>query len=193
MNIGRIVGVIAAILLLIGAAVFFFFRYSFSAEGMYRVKNALGVSAAPPERHIVPGDFQGWAILHFAVEDAPPLKADGDSLVVEYPASGRLETSTPAHDDEGFLHREYFRRTPDGLVPLSRMGEIWGEYNMRTVRDEAGSMISRSAGFYVGTMEEFRQAERPLPGLELPKLSDSKSAAGSDRAITTEGRTESTE
>jgi hypothetical protein len=172
MNIGRIVGVIAAILLLVGAAVFFFFRYSFTAEGMYRVKTAMGVDAAAPERHIVPADFQGWAILHFSVEGTLPLESDGDCLVVEYPASGRLETSTPAHDDEGFLHREYFRRTAEGLVPLSRVGEIWGEYNMRIARDERGSMMSRSAGFFVGTMDEFREAKRPIPELELLEIPD---------------------
>jgi hypothetical protein len=170
MNIGRIVGVIAALLLLAGAAVFFFFRYSFSAEGLYRVKTAMGVDAAAPERHIVPAGFQGWAVLHFSVEGAPPLKAEDDALVVEYPVSGSLETSTPAHDDAGFLHREYFRSTADGLVPLSRMGEIWGEYNMKTMEDDSGSAIGRSSGFFVGTMAEFREAEIPHPGLELLEL-----------------------
>lgn len=172
MNIARFVGVSAALLLLAGAAVFFFFRYSFSAEGMYRLKTSLGMDSAAPERHIVPADFQGWAILHFSVAGMPPLQNDGDSLVMEYPASGRLETSTPAHDDEGFLHREYFRRTPEGLVPLSRMGEIWGEYNMRIARDEEGVMMSRSAGFFVGTMEDFREAKRPIPELELLEIPD---------------------
>jgi len=172
MNIARIVGVIAALLLLVGAAVSFFFRYSFSAEGLYRVKSSLGIDAASPERHIVPADFQGWAILHFSVDGTPPLESDGVCLVVEYPASGRLETSTPAHDSEGFLHREYYRSTPDGLVALSRTGEIWGEYNMRIVRDEDGAMSSRSAGFFVGTMEEFRKAKRPIRELELLEIPD---------------------
>ena len=172
MNIARFVGVTAALLLLAGAAVFFFFRHSFSAEGMYRVKTSLGMDAAAPERHIVPVDFRGWAILHFSVEGTPPLQSDGDYLVVEYPLSGRHETSTPAHDVEGFLHREYFRRTPEGLVPLSRMGEIWGEYNMRIARDEEGAMMSRSAGFFVGNMEEFREAKRPIPELELLEIPD---------------------
>ena len=176
MNIARIVGVIAALLLLAGAAVFFFFRHSFSAEGMYRVKTSLGMDAAAPERHIVPADFQGWAILHFSVEGAPPLTSDGNYLVVEYPASGRFGTSTPAHDAEGFLHREYYRRTPEGLVPLSRVGEIWGEFNMRIARDEEGAMMSRSAGFFVGTMEQFREAKHPIPGLELLEIPDRKAA-----------------
>lgn len=172
MNIARIVGVIAALALLAGAAVFFFFRYSFNAEGMYRVKTSLGMDAAAPERHIVPVDFRGWVMLHFSIEGAPQLRSDGDYLVVEYPSSGRLETSTPALDYDGFLHREYYRRTAEGLVPLSRMGEVWGEYNMRIARDEEGAMMSRSAGFFVGTMEEFREAKRPIPELELLEIPD---------------------
>ena len=175
MNIGRIVGVIAAILLLVGAAVFFFFRNSYSAEGLYRMKTAFGIDAAAPERHIVAEGFQGWAIVHHSVEDAPPLHVDDGALVVEYPASGRLETSTPAYDDDGFLHREYFTRRAGGLVPLSRMGEIWGEYNIRVVRDEGDGMTSRSSGFFVGTMAEFREAERPIAGMELPELPGSPS------------------
>jgi hypothetical protein len=172
MNIGRVVGMIAAILLLAGAAVFFFFRYAFTAEGMYRVKTSLGIDAAAPERHIVPADFHGWAVIHFSVRGAPALDSEGETLVVEYPSSGRVETSTPAPDAEGFLHREYYRHTPEGLVPLSRMGEIWGEYNMRNVGDESGPAVSRSAGFFVGTMEEFREAEGPIPELERLELPD---------------------
>jgi hypothetical protein len=102
------------------------------------------------------------------------LESDGDYLVVEYPSSGRLETSTSAHDYKGFLHREYYRRTAEGLVPLSRMGEIWGEYNMRIAHDEEGAMMSRAAGFFVGTMEEFREAKRPIPELELLEIPDRK-------------------
>jgi len=99
--------------------------------------------------------------FHTSVEGAPPLESDEGTLVAEYPASGRLETSTPAHDDEGFFHREYFRRTDDGLVPLMRMAEVWGEYNMRVVFDEQHAVIARSSGFFVGSLEEFRKAERP--------------------------------
>jgi hypothetical protein len=172
MNIGRVVGLILAILLLVGAAVFFFFRYAFNAEGMYRVKSSLGVDAAAPERHVVPADFRGWAVIRFSVEGAPPLSSEGDTLVVEYPPSGRVETCTPAPDTEGFLHREYYRRTPDGLVPLSRMGGVWGEYNMRKAGDESGATVRRSAGFFVGTMEEFRAAENPIPELKTLELPD---------------------
>lgn len=174
MNLGRIVGVIAAVLLLVGAMVFFFFRYAFNAEGLHRVQTAVGVEAPRPERHIVASGFRGWAVLHFGVEGALPLPEDDGVLVIEYPDSGKLETSTPAPDDEGFLNREYFRRTDDGLEPLSRMGEIWGEYNVRIVTDDRGGATSVSSGFFVGSFADFRATERPPAVSGLPDLPDLK-------------------
>jgi len=139
-------------------------------ERLHALQVAAGLDAPPPERHIVPEGFRGWAILHFGVEGAPPLRSEHGTLVVEYPASGQLSTSTLADDAEGFLHREYFERGAAGLVPLSRLGRIWGEYNMRIARDEDGTLMSRSSGFFVGTLEEFRAAERPYTDVELPEL-----------------------
>jgi hypothetical protein len=43
---------------------------------------------------------------------------------------------------------------------------------MRIARDEEGAKMSRSAGFCVGTMEEFREAKRPIPELELLEIPD---------------------
>lgn len=174
MTIGRLVGTIAAVLLVAGAAVLVFLRTGYSAEVLYRLRSAVGVEAAPPERHIVPSGFQGWAILHTSVEGAPPLESDDGTLVAAYPASGRLETSTPAHDNEGFLHRDYFRRTDDGLVPLTRMAEVWGEYNMRVVFDERRAVTARSSGFFVGSLAEFREAERPPAEWEPPALPEAR-------------------
>jgi hypothetical protein len=170
MNLGRIVGVIAAVLLSVGAMEFFFFRYAFTAEGLHRVQTAVGVEAPQPERHIVENGFRGWAVLHFGVEGASPLPEDNGVLVVVYPASGRLATSAPAPGDAGFLHREYYRRTENGLEPLSRLGEVWGEYNVPVVTDDRGAETGRSAGFFVGTLAEFRSSDRPSVGPGLPDL-----------------------
>ena len=170
MSYGRIIGVIAGLLIFLGFAVFFFFRYSYTAEGLYRMQTAVGMDAAPPERHIVPEGFQGWAILQFGVEGAAPLPVDDETLIVEYPPSGRLETSTPAPDNAGFLHREHYQRTGGGLEPLTRTGEIWGEYNMVSSIDEQGTASGCSTGFFVGTLAEFRTAERPRTGFEPPEL-----------------------
>jgi len=160
-QIGRLFAVIATVMLVVGAAVFLFFRSSIASEGVYRVATSVGLDTASPERHVVPEDFQGWAVVHYGVEGAPPLREDGEALIVEYPASGRLDTSAPAPDAEGFLQRGYYRATPGGLAPLSRVGDIWGEFSHRNFQDLFGADDGRSTGFFVGSMREFRATEWP--------------------------------
>lgn len=172
-DIGRLVGVIAGVVLVLGAAVFLFFRSSIASEGLYRMKTAVGMDASAPERHVVPEDFKGWVVVHYAVEGAPPLREDDGAVILEYPATGRLETSTPAPEDEGFLHRGYYRRTASGLAPLSRVSDIWGEFSHRAfegddaasihqmLEDGGGGSIRRSTGFFVGSMTEFLDTEWP--------------------------------
>jgi hypothetical protein len=160
-NIVRLIAVIAAVVLAVGAVVFLFFRMPFASDGLYRVKTAVGLDAATPERHVVPEGFHGWVVVHYAVEGAPPLREYDGAVTVEYPANGRLETSTPAPEDEGFLHRGYYRRTASGLAPLSRVGDIWGEFSHRNFRGDGSAVGSRSSGFFVGTMKEFLATEWP--------------------------------
>ena len=181
MHLGRTIGVIVAVLLVVGAAVYVFFRFSFSAEGLYRVQTAVGLDAPRPERHIVPEGFHGWAVMRYNAEGAEPLRDDDGVLVVEYGGAGVVETSTPAHDEQGFFNREYFERTADGLRPLRRTGEIWGEYNMRVVSDDRGAVTERISGFFVGTMAEFRASERPRPVPDLPEIPPRFGAPADDR------------
>ena len=172
-NIERLIAVIAAVVMVVGAAVFLFFRSSIASEGLFRVKTAIGLDAAKTERHVVPEGFNGWAVVHYAVEGAPPLREEDGAEVLDYPATGRLDTSTPAPEDEGFLHRGYYRRTANGLAPLSRVGDIWGEFSHREfegndaasihqmLQDGGGGSIHRSSGFFVGTLTEFRATPWP--------------------------------
>jgi hypothetical protein len=160
-SIGRLIAVVAAAVLVVSAAAFLFFRSSIASEGVYRVAMAVGLEAPAPERHVVPAGFQGWAVVHFAVAGAPPLREDDGSLIMEYPANGRLDTSTPAPEAQGFVQRGYFRQTAGGLVPLSRASDIWGEYSHLTVPDDRVNVAYRSSGFFVGTMTEFRATEWP--------------------------------
>ena len=118
-HIGRLLAVIVGLLLVVGAAAFLFFRSSLASEGVYRVANAVGIEAAAPERHIVPEGFRGWAVVHYGVEGAPPLREEEGALIVEYPATGRLDTSTPAPEHEGFIQRGYYRKTANGLAPTA--------------------------------------------------------------------------
>jgi hypothetical protein len=161
-TIARVIAVIAALLLAVGAAVFLFLRSPVSSDGLYRMATAVGLDAAPPERHVVPEDFQGWVVVHFAVEGARPLAKEDGALIIEYPATGRLDTSTPAPESGGLIQRGYYRRTPDGLVPLSRAGDIWGEFTHLTFPDDGSQAAGRSSGFFVGTMAAFRATEWPV-------------------------------
>jgi hypothetical protein len=161
MNFGRYASVAAAVVLLLGIAAFFLFRFTYSSDRMTAVQKALGITTAPPERHVVPDGFHGWAVVHYGVDGTTPLDESDGVLVVSYPAGGRLETSTPARTADGFHHRQYFERHGDHLVPLTRLGQIWGEYTMRTAGDETDAVMQVSSGFFVGTFEEFRASKRP--------------------------------
>lgn len=173
-TLARLIAVMVGLLLVVGAAVFLFLRSPVASDGLYRMATAVGVDAAPPERHVVPEDFQGWVVVHFAVEGAPPLREEDGALIIEYPASGRLDTSTPAPEGEGLLQRGYYRKTPDGLTPLSRATDIWGEFSHRQFRNDHSEVArrlsrgeqvedtGRSTGFFVGTMTEFRATEWPV-------------------------------
>ena len=94
MNLGRIAGVIVGMMLVGAVALVFLYRYTFTTERLYEVQTALGVDAPPPERHILPDGFRGWAIIHYGVEGAPELEVVDGVRIAEYPPSGRLETST---------------------------------------------------------------------------------------------------
>jgi hypothetical protein len=166
-KIGRVVAVAVATFVIAGAIVFFLFRYTFSAERLYQFQTSLGIDAPEPVRHVLPAGFQGWAIIHYGVEGSPALATVDGILVAEYPESGRIETSTEAPENDAFLNHEYFERTGGKLTPLSRLGQIWGEYHMRLGSDEEGMEFERLSGFFVGSMAEFRATDRPTPGREL--------------------------
>ena len=169
-KMGRVVAVAAAVVVIAGATVFFLFRYTFSAERLYQVQTSLGIEAPPPVRHVLPAGFQGWAIIHYGIDGTPELETVDGVMVAEYPESGRIKTSTEPPENDAFLNHEYFERTGSRLTPLNRLGQIWGEYHMRIAYDEEGRVFGRSSGFFVGSMAEFRAAERPRAHNELPPL-----------------------
>jgi hypothetical protein len=86
--------------------------------------------------------------------------------------SGQLETSTVPPEDEGFINQDFFEQQGADIVPLSRLGTIWGEYNMVEIRDDTNHDFGRSSGFFVGSLAEFRASERPIPAREVLDLQD---------------------
>ena len=172
LDLGRVVGIIAAVVLLVGALVFFLFRYTFTTDRLYTVQTAVGIDAPSPERHIVPEGFRGWAVIHYGVEGAPELEMIEGIRVARYPMSGQLETSTVPPEDEGFINQDFFEQQGADIIPLSRLGKIWGEYNMVEIRDDTGHDAGRSSGFFVGSLAEFRASERPDPVPEILDLQE---------------------
>lgn len=163
MNLGRVVGMIVALVLLFAGAVFFVFRYTYTTGGLQQVQTAVGMEAPPPERHIVPEGLRGWVSVDYGIRGTPQLGDEEGTVVFEYPENGHLQTSTAAPNSDGLLHKAYFERHGEELVPLSRLSQIWGEYSLKAIDDDGSSR--RSFGFFIGTLGEFRASERPLPGL----------------------------
>ena len=168
-KIGRVVAAAVATVVIAGAIVFFLFRYTFSAERLYQVQTSLGIDAPEPVRHILPAGFQGWAVIHYGIEGKPTLETVDGILVAEYSESGHIETSTKPPETISFLNHEYFERTGGKLTPLHRLGQIWGEYHLRLGSNEEGRELRRQSGFFVGSMAEFRESERPTARHELPR------------------------
>ncbi len=162
MNLGRIVGIIVALVLLFAAGVFFVFRYTFTAGGLQQVQTAVGIEAPAPEKHIVPEGYRGWIAVDYGVQGAPPLGDQEGTVLLLYPETGRLETSTPAPSADGLLHKTYYELSGTELVPLSRLRHIWGEYSLRAIEDDGSS--KRTFGFFIGTLGEFRASKQPLYG-----------------------------
>ncbi len=149
-TLARLIAVMVGLLLVVGAAVFLFLRSPVASDGLHRMATAVGLDAAPPERHVVPENFHGWVVVHFAVEGAPPLREEDGALIIEYPASGRLDTSTPAPEGEGLLQRGYYRKTP--MVwrrcrgpPTSGANSAIAISTRRGARDPAAPPVSLSA------------------------------------------------
>ncbi len=161
LNPSRIITTIAVVVLVVGAALFYFFRTTLTSEGLYNVQQAIGMNPSPPERHIVAEGFNGWAVLQYGVEGAPELVTADNVIVIEYPPSGRLQTSTPPADNNGLLHKGYYEKHGDSVVPLERLSSIWGEYTLTRMIDDEGEVHGRSVGFFVGSLSEFRDNPRP--------------------------------
>lgn len=159
---------ILAMALVVGS--WFLMRSSFTSEGWVRAQQALGMDAPAPEHHVISSDFQGWLELRWGVEGEPEIDTEGEVQIVEFPASGRFATSTQAPSGDGYLHRSYFRRTADGLVPLRRAERIWGEYRLTVMADDQQPEVRLVTGCFVGTLGEFRKTPRPHPDLVIPGL-----------------------
>lgn len=137
-----------------------------------RLDVALDPSSDPnlhPSKFLVPSGFIGWLLLDYEVKDAPPVPVENSLKTFEFPASGRLATSSPG-PDMGAAD-QFFYYSPDGSLEeipndyRNGGGMIWGSH--QGTRDG----LLRQFGFFVGTEQQFKkyrmQETRPGPLHEL--------------------------
>ena len=121
-----------------------------------------------PRTYLIPDGYVGWVKIDFKVKDAPALRTEDGSYVLEFPPSGRLQTSSP--NEYGPAIEEYFYYSGNERKPLKFTtwdggGMIWGGF--------AGSKQGAEEtyeGFFVGTEEQFKTfgANSRLELLDLP-------------------------
>jgi len=116
--------------------------------------------------HLIPEGFKGWAEVSYGVEGAPPLPFEDGHLIFRYGTDGKLETSTEFQ--EGWAIDNYFyvdgeTRTPLSQLPPGFDGQIWHAYSSSNMIIQTGDQEVRTGattGFFVGTEEEHRDAQK---------------------------------
>jgi hypothetical protein len=109
---------------------------------------------------VLPSGFTGWVELRYGVPNALPLAEQSRRYVVNLPANGTLETSTPF--EEGFANDQF--QYDDGrslFVREEASGDpkeiaIWGIGTTVTQIDERKGPIAVT--FFVGSANQFREA-----------------------------------
>ncbi len=107
-------------------------------------------SSRRPCVYELPEGFTGWAFVEFEVRGAPPLPHRDGKLLVSFPPSGRIVTSSSI--EQSFAKDEFYfigkKRTP---LPVSMGGSdglIWGQ-----VTGVTGARTFQR--FFVGSRQEF--------------------------------------
>ena len=131
-------------------------------------------SARTPQAHLLPDGYIGWAHAKYGAEGAPPLPVEDGRLVFRYDSEGKLETSTEY--EEGWSVSNYFyvdgdKRTPLRQLPPGFEGEIWGAGTTTSMITQTRGEVTRigaSSHFFVGSEEQYREAQRRHTWLPEP-------------------------
>lgn len=113
-----------------------------------------------PNKYILPEGYVGWVEIVHDVPHARPLPVEDGYLVVRFPGSGVLETSSPLQN--GCARDVYYYATDGGLSPIGSTG-LWGNTMIRggyTGASQASGGVKRTyGGFFVGTREQLENLE----------------------------------
>jgi hypothetical protein len=116
---------------------------------------------------LIPHGFVGWVAVTYGVSTAPPLPKRNGRWVVQFPASGRLDTSTPF--EEGTAADRYFYYTTKveteiQVTAWKEGGLVWGGYTQCN-----GATRRCLQAEFIGTESEFGQP-RNSPPPSLPAV-----------------------
>jgi hypothetical protein len=126
----------------------------------------------PPEKILLPDGFVGWTRLDYGVDGAPPLPRDGQFVVVKYPPSGLLVTSSVPTGSYGLKKVYYYAGT--AVVPAPSGFRATGGFTTWNERDPE----TRYSWFaFYGTDADAAEpeperdsgADPPLGGIRVPR------------------------
>jgi hypothetical protein len=128
---------------------------------------------------VIPKGYRGWLAIQYDVKQAPPLIYENGQIVLVFPKSGVLKTSSPV--DHEYIVDRYVYRDAKGTYPLRWQGmdENGKEVSTEGVMVWGGSVKEEGMGNdtiavyearFVGTKQEYEKAQRAggpsVPGLE---------------------------
>jgi len=111
-------------------------------------------STRPSSRFLIPDGYTGWVRIGFEVNGASPLPMNHNEYLVQIPADGKLQTSSP--EQYGWAQDKYYYYSAQRMRPLQDSGPaqlIWGKIN----GEESGTSGQRKyEEFFVGTAQQFK-------------------------------------
>ena len=120
----------------------------------------------PRARILLPDGFVGWTRLEYGVTGAPPLPVDAGVVILKYPASGVLQTSTNDGDDVVGAE-DVFYYSGDRTVAVPFGFRARGGFSSWQVNDPQHRW---SAWSYYGSQADSEEPEQPRPAEDDPPL-----------------------
>jgi len=117
----------------------------------------------PPEKVLLPDGFVGWARIDYGVEGEPPLPRDGEYVIVKYPVSGHLRTSSRLVGKWGLQELYYY--SGDRVVPAPKAFQINGGFSSFAPGQRGHSWFA-----FFGTEADARTPEPEESNDEDPEL-----------------------
>lgn len=130
-----------------------------------------GCDRRRPIRYLIPEGYVGWVQIDYGVESAPPLPIEERAYLAQFPAHGRLETSSPpeygAAWDRYFYYDAEGKRREIFYTGWGAGGMIWGAATGSSQKTEE-TAPAYSGHLFVGTEEQYRRHQSDGSSFENP-------------------------